>query len=91
MISGPAWSAGTAQYACHCCLPGLQRSDMVPRRGSGEGGSATLTTVLSGSSMQVATMIALSAHHVRSRGGRSACHIGWVWFVTALTERNQGM
>jgi len=64
---------------------------MVLLRGSREGGSATWTTVLSGGSMQIATTTALSVHHVRSTGGRSACHIGWVWFVTALTNRDQGM
>ena len=64
---------------------------MVPLRGSREGGSVTLTTELSGKSMQVATTIALSAQHVRSTGGRSAGHIDWVWFVNAMTERDQGM
>jgi hypothetical protein len=69
----------------------LQRSDMGPLRGCREGGSATLTAVLSSRSMQVATTTALSAHHVRSTEGRSAGHIDWISFVTALTERDQGM
>jgi hypothetical protein len=60
-------------------------------RGSREGGSATLTTVLSGRSMPLATTTALSAHHMRCTEGRSAGHIGWISFVTAMTERDQGM
>jgi hypothetical protein len=60
-------------------------------RGSREGGNATLTAVLSGRSMQVATTTALSAHQVRSTEGRSAGHIDWISFVNAPTERDQGM
>jgi hypothetical protein len=67
------------------------RSHMGPLRGSREGGNATLTAVLSGRSMQVATTTALSAHQVRSTKCRSAGHIDWISFVNALTERDQGM
>jgi hypothetical protein len=41
--------------------------------------------------MQLATTIAFMVHHVRSTAGRSAGHVGWVWFVTALTNRDQEM
>jgi hypothetical protein len=78
VIGGAAWSAERRSTRLSPVPPRLQRSDMGPLRGGREGGSATLTAVLSGRSMRVATTTALSAHHVRFTEGRSAGHIGWV-------------
>jgi hypothetical protein len=54
-------------------------------------GAAALTTVMSNSNMKVATATAITVHHLPSTRGRSVCHIGWVSFVTAMTQRGEGM
>jgi hypothetical protein len=50
-----------------------------------------LTTVMSKRSMKVATETAIRVHHLRSIEIGSPRHIGCVWGVTPMTERNVRM
>jgi tetratricopeptide (TPR) repeat protein len=80
-----AHQAAMRTYVNECAVAAANRDHATLRIE----GSATLTTVMSSSSMKVATDTAMRVHHFRLIA--TPCHIGGISSVTPLTQHDEGM
>ena len=88
--SEPAVSTSAASVSAYASTTHWRSVKLAPRS-SRIDGSATLTTVMSSSSMKVATETAIRVHHLRSMRVELLVTSAGFAFVTPMTDRDEGM